>query len=130
MNMKSPLLAAIVAGLPMASGAFTLDAVGYEGAGLSLSPSSIFVPGYGIVIFEATPGSALVIDSAYENDHGFRGPTLSFDQKDAVRITFGGQEPLNPGFDFVGLSLGEVFEVQEDFFTPQSFLVTLRGDEN
>ncbi|MGL4398519.1 MAG: hypothetical protein ACRCXD_01510 [Luteolibacter sp.] len=128
--MKLPLLAALVAGSPMASSAFTLDAVGYEGAELSLSPMSIFVPGYGLVIFEAVLGSTLVVNSAHENDNGFGGPSLRFDQNDAVRITFGGLAPLNPGFDFVGLSLGEVFDVQEDFFTPQTFLVTLQGDGN
>ena len=48
MKMKIPLIAALVAGLPMASSAFTLDAVGYEGAELSLNPVSVFVPGYGI----------------------------------------------------------------------------------
>lgn len=127
MKMKLPLLAALVAGLPMASSAFTLDAVGYEGAELSLSPLSIFVPGYGFVIFEAVPGSTLVVNSAYENDNGFGGPSLSFDQNDAVKITFGGLEPLNTDFDFVGLSTGEIFDVQEDLFTPQTFLVALRG---
>lgn len=127
MKMKLPLLAALVAGLPMASSAFTLDAVGYEGAELSLSPLSIFVPGYGFVIFEAVPGSALVVDSAYENDNGFGGPSLSFDQNDAVQITFGGLEPLDADFDFVGLSTGEIFDVQKDLFTPQTFLVTLQG---
>jgi hypothetical protein len=130
MNMKLPLLAALVAGSPMASSAFTLDAVGYEGAGLSLSPSSIFVPGYGIVIFEAAPGSALVVNSAYENDNGFRGPSLSFDQNDAVKITFGGLEPLNADFDFGGLSLGEVFDVKEDSHSPRTFLATLQGEGN
>ncbi len=128
MNMKLPLLAALVAGLPMASSAFTLDAVGYEGAELSLSPLSIFVPGYGLVIFEAALGTSLVVNAAYENDSGFRGPSLSFDQNDAVKITFGGLEPLNADFNFVGLSLGEVFKVQEDLITPQTFLVTLQGD--
>lgn len=127
MKLKIPLLAALLAGLPMASSAFTLDAVGYEGSELSLNPLSIFVPGYGFVIFEAVPGSTLVINSAYENDNGFGGPSLSFDQNEAVKITFGGLEPLDVDFDFVGLSAGESFVVQKDLFAPQTFLVTLQG---
>lgn len=127
MKMNLPLVAVLVAGLPMASSAFTLDTVGYEGAELSLSPLSIFVPGYGFVIFEAAPGSTLVVNSAYENDNGFGGPSLSFDQNETVKITFGGLEPLNTDFDFVGLSVGESFVVQKDLFTPQAFLVTLQG---
>jgi hypothetical protein len=129
--MKILLLAALVAGSPMASSAFTLDAVGYEGGELSLSPMSIFVPSYGMVIFEAVLGSTLVVTtSAYENDNGFGGPSLRFDQNDAVRITFGGLAPLDSGFDFVGLSLGEVFDTQEALLTPQTFLVTLQGGGN
>lgn len=129
-NLKLPLLAALVAGLPMAAGAFTLDAVGYEGGELSLSPLSVFVPGYGFVIFEAVPGSSLVVHSAYANDKGFRGPSLSFDQRDAVKITFSGLAPLNTDLGCVGLSLGEIFDVQKDPSASQTFLVTLRGDRN
>lgn len=111
----------------MHSSAFTLDAVGYGGSELSLSPRSVFVPGYGELIFEAAVGTSLVVNSAYENDNGFGGPSLSFDQNEAVKITFNGLEPLNVDFDFVGVSAGESFVVQKDLFTPQAFLVTFQG---
>lgn len=127
MKMKLPLLAALVAGLPMASGAFTLDAVGYEGSELSLNPLSIYLPGYGFVDFQAAFGSALVLNSAYGNDNGFGGPSLSFDQNDAIKITFAGMKPLNTDFNFVGVLTGEEFTVQKDLFTPQPFIVTLKG---
>ncbi|MEY3896842.1 MAG: hypothetical protein RLZZ214_2362 [Verrucomicrobiota bacterium] len=127
MKMNIPLIAALVAGLPMAASAFTLDAVGYEGSELSLNPVSVFVPGYGELIFEAAVGSTLVVNSAYQNDNGFGGPSLSFDQNEAVKITFNGLPPLNVDFDFVGVSAGESFVVQKDLFTPQAFLVTLQG---
>lgn len=128
MKMKTPLLlAALAAGFPAISSGFTLDAVGYDGTGLSLNPVSVFVPGYGELIFEAAVGSSLVVNSAYQNDNGFGGPSLNFDQNDAIRITFTGAEPLNVDFDFVGVSAGESFVVQKDLFTPQSFLVTLQG---
>ena len=132
MKMKIPLLiAALVVGMPMASSAFTLDAVGYEGGELSLNPVSVFVPGYGVLIFEAAVGTTLVVNSAFANDNGFGGPSLNFDQNEAVKITFNGAQPLNVDFDFVGVSAGESFEVQNltqsDLFTPQAFLVTLKG---
>ena len=78
MKMKIPLIAALVAGLPMASSAFTLDAVGYEGSELSLNPLSIFVPGYGIVIFEAAAGSTLVVNSAYRKRQWIRRSVTEF----------------------------------------------------
>lgn len=127
MKMKIPLIAALVAGLPMVSSGFTLDAVGYEGNEISLNPVSVTVPGYGELTFEAANGTTLVVNSAYENDNGFGGPSLSFNQNEAVKITFNGLEPLNVDFDFVGLSAGESFVVQKDLFTPQAFLVTLQG---
>lgn len=130
MKLKLPLLAVLVAGVPSISSAFTLDAVGYEGSELSLNPVSVLVPGYGELTFEAAVGSSLVVNSAYRNDNGFGGPSLSFDQNEAVKITFNGVEPLNVDFDFVGVSAGENFVVQKDLFTPQSFLVTLQGGGN
>ncbi len=107
--------------------AFTLDAVGYEGGVLEQVPVSIYVPGYGELVFQAAVGSSLVVNSAYLNDNGFGAPSLSFDQNEAVKITFNGPEPLNVDFDFVGVSSGENFVVQKDLFTPQAFLVTLQG---
>ncbi len=130
MKMKIPLIAALVAGMPVISSGFTLDAVGYAGSELSLNPVSVFVPGYGELIFEAAVGSVLVVNSAYQNDNGFGGPSLNFDQNEAIRITFNGLEPLNVDFDFVGVSAGESFVVQKDLFTPQAFLVTLQGGGN
>ncbi|RYG96814.1 MAG: hypothetical protein EON58_11195 [Alphaproteobacteria bacterium] len=127
MKMKTALVAAFVAGMPMVSSAFTLDAAGYSGAEVSLNPVSVFVPGYGELIFEAAPGSTLVVNSAYENDNGFGGPSLNFDQNESVKITFNGLEPLNVDFDFVGLSAGENFIVQKDLFTPQAYLITFQG---
>lgn len=127
MKMKLLLVAALVAGLPVISSAFTLDAVGYEGDVLSLNPESVFIPGYGELIFEAAVGSALVVNSAYQNGNGFGGPSLNFDPNEAVKITFNSLEPLNVDFDFVGLSVGESFVVQKDLFTPQAFLVTFQG---
>lgn len=130
MKIKIPLIAALVAGLPMASSAFTLDAIGYEGSELSLNPVSVFVPGYGELIFEAAVGSVLVVNSAYRNDVGLGGPSLSFDQNEAVKITFNGLPPLKVDFDFVGVSAGEDFVEQKDLFTPEAFLVTQQGGGN
>lgn len=127
MKMKTPLVAALLAGMPAICGAFTLDAVGYGGSELSLNPHSVFVPGYGELIFEAAASSALVVNSAYENDNGFGGPSLNFDQDEAIKITFNGPSPVNVDFDFVGVSAGETFVVQKDLFTPQAFIVTLQG---
>jgi len=128
MKMKLPLLlAAIALGMPAISNAFTLDAVGYGGSELALNPQSVFVPGYGELIFEALPGSALVVNSAYENDNGFGGPSLNFDQNESIRVTFAGLEPLNVDFDFVGVSAGEGFTIERDLFTPQAFILTLNG---
>ena len=127
MKMKTSLVAALLIGLPAISGAFTLDAVGYGGSELSLAPYSVFVPGYGELVFEAAAGSSLIVNSAYQNDNGFGGPSLSFDQNESVKITFKGSEPLNVDFDFVGVSAGESFVVEKDLLTPQAYLVSLKG---
>ena len=128
--MKKTLsLAAMLLGLCAPAGfAFTLDAVGYEGGVLSQNPFRVFVPGYGELVFEAAAGSELVVDSAYQNDNGFGGPSLSFDADESVKITFEGPEPLSVDFDFVGLSAGESFQIEEDLLTPQAFIITLRGE--
>lgn len=127
MKMKTPLVAAMFLTVVSSVHAFTLDAVGYEGGVLELNPFSVFVPGYGEIVFEAAPGSSLVVNSAYQNDNGFGGPSLSFDENEAVKITFTGDDPLNLDFDFVGQSVGESFLVEQDLFTPQAFLITLQG---
>lgn len=128
MKMKAPLIAAALLVVASSAQAFTLDAVGYEGGVLEQSPFSVFVPGYGEIVFQASIGAALVVNSAYQNDNGFGGPSLSFDQNEAVKITFNGAEPLNLDFDFVGQSVGESFVVEKDLFTPQAFIVTLQGE--
>ena len=127
MNMKTKLVAAAFAATVSAGSAFTLDAVGYGGSTLTTAPVSVNIPGYGELIFEALPGSSLVVNSAYENDNGFGGPSLNFDQNESIRITFVGLEPLNVDFDFVGQSAGESFVIEQDLFTPQAFLVTHQG---
>lgn len=127
MKTKTAIACALLGLVPVVGHAFTLDAVGYEGGVLSQNPFSIFVPGYGELVFEAGPNSSLVVNSAYENDNGFGGPSLSFDENESVKVTFNGPEPLNVDFDFVGQSVGESFVIEKDLFTPQAFLVTLRG---
>ncbi len=127
MKMKTAYVCALLAAASAVGNAFTLDAVGYEGGVLNQNPFSIFVPGYGELVFEAGPNSSLVVNSAYENDNGFGGPSLSFDQDESVKVTFNGPEPLNVDFDFVGQSAGESFVIEKDLFTPQAFLVTLKG---
>lgn len=127
MKLKSLLVAALFGATLTVGSAFTLDAVGYEGGTLENNPFSIFVPGYGELVFEAVNGSSLVVNSAYQNDNGFGGPSLSFDENEIVKVTFNGDEPLNVDFDFVGQSAGESFVIEKDLLTPQAFLVTLRG---
>jgi hypothetical protein len=127
MKLKSLLVAALFSATLTVGSAFTLDAVGYEGGTLENNPFSIFVPGYGELVFEAVNGSSLVVNSAYQNDNGFGGPSLSFDENEIVKVTFNGAEPLNVDFDFVGQSAGESFVIEKDLLTPQAFLVTLRG---
>lgn len=127
MKLKIPLLAVLIAGVPCVSSAFTLDAVGYGGSELSSNPVSVFVPGYGQLTFEALNGSALPVSSAFLNDNGSGGPSLNFDQNEAIRVTFNGAEPLNVNFDFVGVSVGENFVIQKDSFTPQAYILSLQG---
>ncbi len=127
MKMKTPLIAAL-SGLSITIGsAFTLDPIGYEGTVIDTNPSSVFVPGYGFLTFQAVSGSSLVINSAYRNDNGFGGPSLNFDPNESVKITFGGSEPMNVDFDFVGQSVGESFVIEKDLFTPQTFNITFKS---
>jgi hypothetical protein len=127
MKTKLPLIAALSCGLCATGSAFTLDFVGLVGTSLPPNPLTINIPLYGDVVFEAANGSTLVIDEKYKNDNGFGAPSLSFDQNEAVKITFKGLQPLNVDFDFVGVSSGESFTVQPDLFTDQAFLVNLQG---
>lgn len=128
MKINIPLAAVLIAGVPAISSAFTLDFAAYTGAVVqSGTPLSINVPGYGDLTFDVGAGSPLVVNSAYQNDNGFGGPSLSFDQNDAVKITFNGLSPLNVDFDYVGVSVGESFVSQKDLFTPEAFVVNLQG---
>jgi hypothetical protein len=127
MKIKTPLVAALSIAAMSIGNAFTLDAVGYGGGVLTQNPYSVFIPGYGELVFEAAPGSSLVVNSAYQNDNGFGGPSLSFDENESIKVTFNGAEPLNVDFDFVGQSAGESFVIEKDLFTPQAFLVSLKG---
>lgn len=127
MKTKTPLVAALMLGMHAMAGAFTLDAAGYEGGELSSTPFSVFVSGYGELQFQALGGVTLPVNSAFRNDNGFGGPSLTFKQNDSVKVTFKGPEPLNVDFDFVGVSAGEAFQVEKDLFTPQAFVLTLKG---
>lgn len=127
MKTRIALAMALFCGLPAVSTAFTLDFVGYEGTSLPPNPLVIFVPGYGDVRFDAANGSTLVVDSAYQNDNGSAAPSLSFNERDALKVTFLGAQPLKVDFDFVGVSAGENFTVQPDLFVAQSYLINLQG---
>lgn len=127
MKTKLPLIAALSCGLCATGSAFTLDFVGLLGTSLPPNPLTITILGYGPVTFEAANGSTLVINEAYKNDNGFGAPSLSFDQNEAVKVTFKGLQPLSVDFDFVGVSSGEGFTVQPDLFTDQSYIVNLQG---
>lgn len=132
MKPKIPLAtAAAIIGLSAMCGAFTLDAVGYEGGELSPNPYSVLVPGYGELIFETAVGTPVVISSGYGNTSETELPVVRFDEEDAIRITFNGLAITNVNFYFAGLSFNEGFEVRNltksDLFTPQAFLITLKG---
>ncbi|BCU78451.1 hypothetical protein [Luteolibacter sp. LG18] len=127
--MKTTIAYAIacLCGSMAVSQAFTLDFVGYEGSTLPPNPLVINVPGYGDVRFDAANGSSLVVNNAYQNDNGSAAPSLSFDQGEALQVTFLGAQPLNVDFDFVGVSSGESFTVQPDLFVSQSYIINLQG---
>lgn len=127
MKTKIALAMALFCGPTAVSNAFTLDFVGYEGTTLPPNPLVIFVPGYGDVRFDAANGSTLVVDSAYQNDNGSAAPSLSFTERDALKVTFLGAQPLKVDFDFVGVSAGETFTVQPSLFEAQSYLINLQG---
>jgi hypothetical protein len=118
--------AAVIVSIHLSS-AFTLDAVGYNGSELAQTPASIFLPGYGELIFEAAEDNILVVSSAYQNDNNSVGPELSFDEKDTIKITANGREPQDSDFDFVAQSAAETISIQRDAPSPQVFQVTLKG---
>lgn len=94
MQKKFSLLAVLFGTAMSMASAFTLDAIGYDGGALSPNPYSVFVPGYGEIVFEAAPGTLLVVNSAYQNGAGFAAQSLGFDEKDSVKITLMAAEPL------------------------------------
>lgn len=126
MKIKYPLVAALLIGMQAVSSAFTLDIATYQGP-LSSTPASINVPFYGEVSFEWGAGSNLVINSDYQNDNGFGGPSLNFDNGESLKVTFNGAAPLNVNFDFVGVSVGEYFAVSTDLINPQAYNITFNG---
>lgn len=127
--MKNTIAYAIacLCGSMAVTSAFTLDFVGYDGTTLPNNPLVIFVPGYGDVRFDAGNGSSLVVNSAYQNDDGSAAPSLSFDEGEALQVTFLGAQPLKVDFDFVGVSPGENFTAQPDLFGNQSYIINLQG---
>lgn len=128
MKTKLALIVALSCGLCASGSAFTLDFVGLVGT--PLPPKlTINVPGYGTVDFEASIGSTLVVDNAFESG-GFGGPSLTFAQDDTVKVTFNGVQPINVEFAFVGVSTGEAFDVQPDLFNTQAYVVILEGSGN
>ena len=128
MKTKAPLIVVLALGMTAMVNAFTLDAVGYEGIELPSIPVSVSVPGYGDLVFEEQPGSALEVDNTYLNDNGTGGPSLNFKQGESLKITFVGPQPLNVDFEFTGVSVGEYFSVKQDQFTPQAYILTLNGE--
>lgn len=98
MNIKAALIAVLAAGVPLSSSAFTLDAVGYDGAGLSPTPVMLFIPGYGEVILETANDSEIVLISAYLNGDGIGGAAVKFDPSEAIQIRFGDESPLEANF--------------------------------
>jgi uncharacterized protein (TIGR03382 family) len=128
MKTKLPLWMALLLGAASAGcQGFTLDIAGYEGAEITQNPQSIFVPGYGELIFETGVGSALVVNSAYLNDNGFSAQALGFDQDETLKIALASPEPVNLDFDFVGLSSGEGHTVRQVPFPHLALPVTFQG---
>lgn len=93
MKTKALLVAAIYGSTMSLGSAFTLDAVGYDGTGLAANPYSIFVTGYGEVVFETPKGSALVLNSGYQNQMVSTAPAVSFEPKQAVKIAYKQRDP-------------------------------------
>ena len=128
MKTKLPLIAAIYCGLCASGSAFTLDFFEIPPGPIS-SPLRILVPHYGYVEFQAGPRSELVVNSAYMNSDGSSAPSLSFDEREQVDVTFVANphlRTLNVDFDYVGLSDGEEFNTEMGD-TPNAFEVTLVG---
>lgn len=78
----------LTAALAPLCGAFSLDAVGYEGGDLAPCPLTMMVPGYGEVVLESDQGLMLVLNPAYASGGCCAAAPLRFDQADAVKVSF------------------------------------------
>lgn len=130
MKKHTALVASFAIASIASAGAFTLDAISYEGTTLDSTPVSVVIPGYGSLVFEALEGSIMPVDRQFENETGSGAPSMSFDSGEVVKITFVGPEPLNVDFEFAGVGIGEYFTVDADLVTPQAFIVRLNGSPN
>lgn len=106
MKFRTSLIVAMLALMPCFCGAFTLDAVGYSGSELSSAPYSMFVPGYGEIVFQTGPSDAITLVSAFINDSGSGAPSVDFDESESVKITYN------------NAPAGETGDVVEGFFAP------------
>ncbi len=100
MNIKIPLWAALVAGFPLVASGFTLDAVGYQGSELALNPPSIFLPGYGEVVFDSGSEDPIGVNPAYQNVSDPAGTIPVFHPSQAVRIQHVDSNALEESIDF------------------------------
>lgn len=94
--MKSGFLlpAALLLGLSADCGAFSPCIASHESAGSGEEPHSIFVPGYGEVVFESGPDPVLVVDSAYASTREMDAPPMRAEQteeKSPARAAADGQ---------------------------------------
>ncbi len=125
MKMILTLIVALVIGMRPAASGFTLDAVGYEGGGLRASPLSMWVAGYGEVVFESELDTALVVHSAYQNDLVSELPELGFQPHQAVRIVFKGLgSPASGGATAEG-STAHISEIRNPPPAPDARFATL-----
>jgi hypothetical protein len=127
MKISTPLIAVLSAMAWSIGNAFTVDAVGYSGAVLSQNPYSIFIPGYGELVFEPGPGLSLVVNSAYQTDNGFDGLSLGFDPDDSVKIAFVESESFDEDSDSAGRSTDDSLLNEKSPFTPEATLMTIQG---
>lgn len=119
MKLNLPLFAALLAMIPIAGNAFTLDAAGYDGGELPQDPAAIEIVGYGEVVFEAVDDEAIMVSSGYLYDTLPPNPDLDFDPAKTVRIVLNDRGTRTAGFVFAGLPVAEKestpLPVQHDF---------------
>lgn len=125
MKTKLSLIAAVYCGLSATGSAFTLDFVSVP-TGTVIPPNlTIAVAGYGDVQFSQEGSSNLVVDNQYASaPPATTSPSLNFDANESVKITFLGAEPTDIDFAWVGVSIGETFNVAPQA-SPNEFIVTL-----